>query len=115
MKLNTSKSHVLMIPNVNNTSIKIDKFDISSSCEETLLGILIENKLTFEPRVENLCRKVANKLHAQIRMSKLMTTQQKRLVINAFIKSQFGYCTLIWMIHSRSANTHINRIHERAL
>ena len=44
-----------------------------------------------------------------------MTTQQKRVVMNAFIKSQFGYCTLIWMFHSRSANTHINRMHERAL
>ena len=34
-----------------------------------------------------------------------MTTQQKSLVMIAFIKSQFGYCTLIWMFHSRSANT----------
>ena len=35
--------------------------------------------------------------------------------MKAFIQSQFGYCPLIWMCHSRALNTHINRIHERAL
>ena len=33
----------------------------------------------------------------------------------AFIESQFGYCPLVWMFHSRSLNNKINRIHERAL
>ena len=35
--------------------------------------------------------------------------------MNAFITSQFSYCPLIWMMHSRSLNARINRIHERAL
>ena len=35
--------------------------------------------------------------------------------MNAFIISQFSYCPLIWMCHSRSLNTKINNIHERAL
>ena len=33
----------------------------------------------------------------------------------SFIESQFGYCPLIWMFHSRGLNNKINRIHERAL
>ena len=32
-----------------------------------------------------------------------------------FVKSQFGYCPLIWMFHSRRLNNKINSIHERAL
>ena len=35
--------------------------------------------------------------------------------MNAFINSQFGYCPLVWMCHSRLANKQINKIHERAL
>ena len=35
--------------------------------------------------------------------------------MNSFIRSHFSYCPLIWMCHSRSLNTQINRIHERAL
>ena len=33
--------------------------------------------------------------------------------MKAFVESQFGYCPLIWMFHSRGLK--INRIHERAL
>ena len=35
--------------------------------------------------------------------------------MKAFIKSQFGYCPLVWMNHSRKLNNRISRIHERAL
>ena len=44
-----------------------------------------------------------------------MNIEKKRIVMKAFIESQFGYCPLIWMFHSRSLNNKINRIHERAL
>ena len=35
--------------------------------------------------------------------------------MKAFIESQFNYCPLIWMFHSRTLNNKINHIHERAL
>ena len=35
--------------------------------------------------------------------------------MKAFIISQFNYCPLIWMFHSRALNNRINKIHERAL
>ena len=35
--------------------------------------------------------------------------------MEAFIASEFGYCPLIWMFHSRKLNSRINKLHERAL
>ena len=35
--------------------------------------------------------------------------------MNAFFKSQFSYCSLVWMCHSRANNGKINRLHERCL
>ena len=32
-----------------------------------------------------------------------------------FITSQLSYCPLVWMFHSRSLNSKIDSIHERAL
>ena len=32
--------------------------------------------------------------------------------MNAFFKSQFNYCSLIWMCHSCENNNKINRLHE---
>ena len=35
--------------------------------------------------------------------------------MNAFFNSQFNYCPVIWMYHSRVLNNKINRLHERCL
>ena len=38
-----------------------------------------------------------------------------RLISKAFIESQFNYCPLKWIFHSRTLNNKINRLHERGL
>ena len=58
MKLNTSRRHILMIPNIT-TCIKIGKHNISRN---NFRSLIIDNKLNFEPHVENLSGKAANKL-----------------------------------------------------
>ena len=35
--------------------------------------------------------------------------------MNSFFISQFNYCPLIWMCHSRTINNKINSLHERCL
>ena len=35
--------------------------------------------------------------------------------MKAFVTSQFGYCPLVWMFHSRGPNNKINSLDERAL
>ena len=40
---------------------------------------------------------------------------QKRLLMNAYFMSQFGYCSVVWMNHSRTLNNQISRLHKRAL
>ena len=37
------------------------------------------------------------------------------MLLRAFIESQFSFCPLIWMFHSRILNDKINRLHEKAL
>ena len=57
-------------------------------------------------------KKAGKKLHALARVSNYMSFNQKILIFNAFISSQFNYCPLIWLCHSRSLNTRINKIHN---
>ena len=87
---------------------------LNASCEK-ILGVYFDNKLSFDIHVAKLCKKAAQKLHALPIVSTYMSFNQKKLIFNAFILSQFNYCPLIWLCHSRSLNNHINRIHERAL
>ena len=80
-----------------------------------LLGINIDNKLSFDYHVAGLCSKASQKLHALSRISHFMKTKQRQIIMKSFIHSQFGYCPLVWMFHSRKLNNRINKIHERSL
>ena len=44
-----------------------------------------------------------------------MSTPILRMILKAFIESQFSYCPLIWIFHSRTLNNRINSLHERGL
>ena len=44
-----------------------------------------------------------------------MASDKLKIIMKAFIFSQFNYCPLVWMFHSREINNRINNIHERAL
>ena len=80
-----------------------------------LLGILIDKELTFEDHIKWLLKKANQKLLALMRVSKYMTQKKLRILLKSFIESQFNYCPLIWICHSRELNARINKLHERAL
>ena len=52
---------------------------------------------------------------ASSRIAPYMNTEKLKMIMNVFLNSQFGYCPLLWMFHSRTLNNCINRIQEKAL
>ena len=60
-------------------------------------------------------QRASQKLHAFAREFPFMNPDKLRLLMNSFIKSQFSYCPLIWMLHDRGLNSKVNKIQERAL
>ena len=63
----------------------------------------------------SLCKKAGRKLAVIARLSKFMSFKQKRILMKKFVESQFGFCPLIWMFHSRKVNSKINHSQERSL
>ena len=114
-KANSDKSYLLLSDMDNSLSVNINEYEIFNNEHVKLLGITLDNKLKFNKHVSNLCKKASPKLHALCRISQYMNTGQKRIIMKAFIHSQFGYCPLVWIFHSRELNRRINRIQERAL
>ena len=55
------------------------------------------------------------KLYTLHRIESHMSLDKRKMLLRAFIESQFSYCPLIWMFHSRTLNNKINRLHEKAL
>ena len=65
--------------------------------------------------MNTLLKKANKKYHALARVCNYMDTKKRRVLMKAFITSQFSNCPLVWMFHSRTLNNRINKIHERAL
>ena len=72
LKANADKFHLLLSEKNQDLTIRVDTFDIKNSSSEKLLGIKIDNKLTFDPHVSDICNKVSQKLHALSRIGHLM-------------------------------------------
>ena len=115
LKANPDKFHLLLSDADQKFHVKVGELQIGNINTEKLLGIKIDNKLSFENHVSDICSKVSQKLHALSRVSQFMSLDRRKELMNAFILSQFGYCALVWMFHSRKLNHRINTLHERAL
>ena len=114
-KLNPDKCKLLITNHVDDVTINVNNTIIKAEKSVKLLGIKIDNELKFNDHITNLCKNANLKLHALARISHLMDKEKLRIVMKSFIESQFQYCPLVWMFHSRSLNNKINRLHERAL
>ena len=62
-----------------------------------------------------LCSKANEKISALPKVSKYIGINKRRILMKSHIFSQFNYCPLVWMWHSRRLNKKINRIQERTL
>ena len=85
-----------------------------SSVIEKSLGITIDSNFTFEKHINELCKKGSLKLHSLTRCAKFMSAEKRRLIFKASIISQFNYCPLVWIFHTKQLNNRINSLHKKA-
>ena len=114
MVANAGKCHLLTSSNLP-VDIRITNTKISNVDRGKLLGVNFEGRLNFDYHVSTLLKKENKKYHALARVFNYMDTKKWRVLMKAFITSQFSYCPLVWMFHSRTLNSRITKIHERAL
>ena len=113
MKVNPGKCHILLSTK-NPVDMHLKGTCITFSSYEKLLEITIDSDLKFK-HISDLCDKVSKKVNALRRVTGYMSLEKRRIVMKTFVESQFNYCPLIWMLHSKTLNNKINRLHERAL
>ena len=94
-------------------SIKKKGYIIKSSDHEKLLGVTVDANLNFNCHLDNILKKASKKVHVLARINTYMSIPRRKLLMNSFFTSQFNYCPLKWMCHSRTLINKINRLHER--
>ena len=116
MKLNESKCHLLVrgikeevvIANIGNSSI-IETHEVK------LLGVTIDRELKFKKHVQSIYSKAGKKLNALARLCTILSFNKRKVLMNAFVISQFASSPLIGMYVDRTLNSKINAVHFRAL
>ena len=88
---------------------------LKHSSHEKHLGVTIDNKLSFDEHIINICKTANKKLNALSRINHYMKQNQKEILLSSFIISHFSYCPLIWMFCSKKSTKKINAVHERSL
>ena len=114
LKANSDKCY-LITSKQSYVDLKIRNINIENSTCENLLGVKVENKLNFNEHLDEIIKKVSRQVSDLSRIFPFMELKKRRFLMISFFTSQFSYCLLIWMCHSRTVNRKINKLHERCL
>ena len=57
-----------------------DGIKLPNSCEEKILGVIVDNKLKFDPHIKSMCKKAAQKLGVLNKIS-LLDPEKKKTCI----------------------------------
>ena len=75
--------------------LNVGGIEISNSKCEKLLGIKIDSKLLFDSHFKSLYKKTSQKLNALSRVAYQLDFNQRKLLLNAFVTSQFAYAPVV--------------------
>ena len=118
MVANPSKFQIMFLGSKiynNKITFAIENKQIKCKTEVKLLGITIDEKLTFTKHIANICSLANNRLRALTRIRRYLSKEQTKYLSEAYIISAFKYCPLIWMFCNKTSNNQINKIHKRTL
>ena len=117
MVLNPGKCHFMLLGIKENEQFDpiCNDITLKHSSHENILGVTIDNKLSFDEHIINICKTANKKLNALSRINHYMKQNQKEILLSSFIISHFSYCPLIWMFCSKKSTKKINAVHERSL
>ena len=77
LKASSGKSHVMLTTDIK-LKINVKGSPISNEKTGKLLGVTVDNKLSFEPHLNLVCKKVSQKLHALARVSKVYLKEKTK-------------------------------------
>ena len=98
-----------------NIEVEIGYEKISSTLSVKLLGVHIDDKLTFNEHINKICKSDGNQLNALIRLKSFLGLKEKDVLVNSFTYSNFNYCPLVWMLSHKKSLDKIGSLHKRAL
>ena len=98
LKLNTTKTKYMIISNTikHDFDIVIHNQTIARVTQDRFLGVIIDEKLTFNPHKKALARKISNNCGVLYRARYVLNQKSLVCLYYSFIQSHMIYCSNVW-------------------
>ena len=77
--------------------IRLDQTEIKALSKVRPLGAEIDDKLNFIYHISNICKSASNQLNALITLKHLLRFDERKVLVNTFLMSNFNYCSHDWI------------------
>ena len=94
--------------------LKLVNSDIEQVDSQKLLGVTIDKHLSFDVHVEELCKKLSQRIAVLRKIRRFIPIEQRILYYNAMIKQVMFYGSTIWSNCSADNLTRILKLQKRA-
>ena len=111
MVITTRQKHQLSPLSIN---LSIDGNNIEQVRQHNLLGLIIDDKLSWKDHIENLCKFVSKNTFLLSKLQSIITFEARKLYFNAHIKPHIDYASVIWDGCSDVIFKKLNSIHRRS-
>lgn len=117
LKLNTTKTKYMLISNLINHdfNIIISNKKIARVTQEKFLGVIVDDKFTFNAHRQALAKKIANNCGVLFRARYVLNIQSLKLLYYSFIQSHMVYCSGVWGLGSKISLNSIFLSQKRAI
>ena len=76
--------------------VKLNATELDQVNSQKLLGVTIDSKLSFDEHINDLCRKVSQRIAVLKRIKKFLPFQQRIAYYNAMIKQDMLHASVVW-------------------
>jgi len=118
MKANPTKFQLMFLCRCDEdmkNSIRIGQSVITSSPSINILGIELDNKLSFNLHTDEICSQAGKQLNALKRIRQNLDRQSKIIIYNSYVNSIFSYGAAVWRFTSNTHFEKLERTNKRAL
>ena len=116
--INTFKSNSIIFGSKNKTSncnlnVHIKDKILSQISDCKLLGIYIDENLTWKKHCTELCKKISKKFDLMKRLHSVLPLHSISMLYNPFIQSHIDYCITVWGNTNVSILANIQKLQNR--
>ena len=118
MKANISKfQSIILRPkgSISDVSFSISEHILKPIRCVKLLGVKIDDRLSFDDHISSICLHVSYQINGLRRIMKYMTIENRIFIYNAFLAANFTYCNTVWHFCSYRGMYMLEKVHKKAI